>query len=237
MSAQAAPEGLSVMAAVLTTHQFAQGDGGCSCEGMFYDTRRTPAQIMHEHVLHVEMELLNARIGPVAEARAQALEEAAAGLHGWYDERMSEVHAPDVVLTDHEQGREVGITEGILAAALKIKADDSDAAAPGPESRARARVERRRRRRESRPTPATSEDEPSTYPPDPHWGTDERGRFHYVDYDGESLVIWRDKDGAFWVDKKGEGPVFVRDQDLPVIAERFAADPGATEDNEQEVRA
>jgi hypothetical protein len=80
MSAQTAPggpESLSVMAAVLTAHQYRQGDHGCSCKEIFYDTRRTPSQIMHEHVLHVEMELLNAGVGLVAEAKAEAYEDAA----------------------------------------------------------------------------------------------------------------------------------------------------------------
>jgi len=57
------------------------------------------------------------------------------------------------------------------------------------------------------------------YPADPHWGRNDRGRFRYVDYDGESLHIWRDKDGELWIDKRGEGPVYIRKQDIPVILE------------------
>jgi hypothetical protein len=217
---------MSGIAEVLAAHLYRPGDHGCSCEAMWYDTRRTDEQIMEEHVLHVEMELLEAGFGSVAETGASARKEAVAGLRGWYEERMNEEHAPDVVLTAYEQGREVGITEGILAAALKVNADDPATAGVGPDaaSRCQAREERSRMsRRQARPTPTTGQDEAPTYPPDPYWGTDDRGRFRYVDYDGESLVIWHDKDGELWVDKHGEGPVFVRVQDLPVITEAFAA--------------
>jgi len=64
-------------------------------------------------------------------ARSRAALEAAlphlradsvAALRSWYEERMNEEHATDVVLTEYELGREVGITEGILAAALKVAA-------------------------------------------------------------------------------------------------------------------
>ena len=57
----------------------------------------------------------------------------------------------------------------------------------------------------------------ATWPPDPEWDTDGRGRFRYTDYDGESLHVWRDKDGELWIDKRGEGPVYVRAQDIPLI--------------------
>lgn len=77
---------------------------------------------------------------------------------------------------------------------------------------------RRPRRRTKEPTYIAPEDQP-TYPPEPFWSTDDRGRFRYVDYDGESLVVWRNKDGALWIDKRGEGPVFIRDEDVAVIVE------------------
>ena len=57
------------------------------------------------------------------------------------------------------------------------------------------------------------------YPPDPHWGRDKRGKFRYMDYDGESLLIYRNPDGDLWVDKHGEGPVFIRQQDIPLIVD------------------
>ncbi|MBT2587907.1 hypothetical protein [Arthrobacter sp. ISL-95] len=50
------------------------------------------------------------------------LAAAASTLRGWYEERMDAEHATDVVLSDYEAGREVGATEGILAAALKLEA-------------------------------------------------------------------------------------------------------------------
>lgn len=77
----------------------------------------------------------------------------------------------------------------------------------------------RTRRRTGTPTYVAPEDMP-TYPPDPFWVTDERGRFHYKDYDGESLVVWRDPLGDdIWIDKRGEGPVFIRKEDVAVIIE------------------
>lgn len=45
---------------------------------------------------------------------------ASADLRGWYKERMDEEPNKDVTLTDYEVGREVGITEGILASSLRI---------------------------------------------------------------------------------------------------------------------
>lgn len=55
------------------------------------------------------------------------------------------------------------------------------------------------------------------YPPDPIWGIERNGQFRYMDYDGESLRIWRNASGDLWVDKRGEGPVYVRNEDIPII--------------------
>ena len=60
-------------------------------------------------------------------------------------------------------------------------------------------------------------DNDQQYPPDPHWGRDNRGQFRYMDYDGESLRIYRNPEGDLWIDKHGEGPVFIRQQDIPLI--------------------
>lgn len=80
---------------------------------------------------------------------------------------------------------------------------------------------RKSRRRGERPvrTPMPEGWVAPTWPPDPEWATDERGRFWYQDYDGESLHVWRDKDGELWIDKKGEGPAYVRSQDATLIAD------------------
>jgi len=56
-------------------------------------------------------------------AAPHLMARAAADLRGWYQERMDEVPAEDVTLTEYEEGREVGVTEGILAASLKIGAE------------------------------------------------------------------------------------------------------------------
>lgn len=61
---------------------------------------------------------------------------------------------------------------------------------------------------------------------EPHWGYDPRGRFHYTDYDGESLVVRRNPDGSVWVDKRGEGPVYITKEHVALIA---AAMEGKTE--------
>lgn len=57
---------------------------------------------------------------------------------------------------------------------------------------------------------------------EPHYGTDRRGRFRYTDYDGEELVIWGDEDGDVWVDKRGEGPVFIRKEHIALIADALS---------------
>lgn len=53
--------------------------------------------------------------------------------------------------------------------------------------------------------------------PDPHWGHDRHGRFQYVDYDEERLIVYPAQGGGVWMDKRGEGPVFVRQEDVAVI--------------------
>ena len=62
--------------------------------------------------------------------------------------------------------------------------------------------------------------EPQSYPPDPVWGR-ERGRFYYTDYDGESLTIRHVRSGNVWIDKLGEGPVYLRKEDIPLIMAVF----------------
>lgn len=52
----------------------------------------------------------------------QTIKGVASGLRGWYEERVNADRDCEVVLTEYETGREVGITEGILAAALKAEA-------------------------------------------------------------------------------------------------------------------
>lgn len=85
------------------------------------------------------------------------------------------------------------------------------------------RREARRRGRElNRGLPSLVDQSPP-YPPDPCWGTDDRGRFRYVDYDGESLHIRYEEDGDIWVDKMGEGPVYIRAVDIPVVIEALRA--------------
>lgn len=73
-----------------------------------------------------------------------------------------------------------------------------------------AKMARFRKSREAIPS------EPDSYPPDPYWGKDGRGRFIYTDYDGEQLTL-RFEEGDLWADKLGEGPVYIRKQDIPVI--------------------
>lgn len=63
--------------------------------------------------------------------------------------------------------------------------------------------------------------EPESYPPDPVWGEDGPHRFHYTDYDGESLTLKYAHDGDIWADKLGEGPVYIRKEDIPVIVAAF----------------
>lgn len=58
---------------------------------------------------------------------------------------------------------------------------------------------------------------PESYPPDPVWGRDRHGRFSYTDYDGESLMLRFEENGDVWADKLGEGPVYIRSEDVPVI--------------------
>jgi len=50
----------------------------------------------------------------------QALGSAASTLSAWFEERMNEERAQDVILSDYECGHEDGITTGIKAAALKL---------------------------------------------------------------------------------------------------------------------
>lgn len=77
-----------------------------------------------------------------------------------------------------------------------------------------------RRRRSERPAPHNiPEQEQPVWPPDPSWGIDPRGRFHYEDYDGEALVVWKAGDsGDLWMDKSGEGPVLVKAEHIDIIA-------------------
>lgn len=63
--------------------------------------------------------------------------------------------------------------------------------------------------------------DPESYPPDPVWGEDGPYRFQYTDYDGESLVLKYAHDGDIWADKLGEGPVYIRREDIPVIVAAF----------------
>lgn len=60
-------------------------------------------------------------------------------------------------------------------------------------------------------------DQEATYPPEPHWTTTPKGRFIYTDYDGESLHIRFEPNGDLWVDKKGEGAVYIRKEDVALI--------------------
>jgi hypothetical protein len=55
------------------------------------------------------------------------------------------------------------------------------------------------------------------YPPDPHWGKDRRGWWRYTDYDGESVTLRRTAEGDLQLDKHGEGFVFIRQEDIPLI--------------------
>jgi hypothetical protein len=56
-----------------------------------------------------------------------------------------------------------------------------------------------------------------SWPAEPHWGKDARGRFRYTDYDGEQLFIWGEGDGELWIDKRGEGPVYIRPEHAEII--------------------
>jgi hypothetical protein len=56
------------------------------------------------------------------------------------------------------------------------------------------------------------------YPPDPQWGFDQRGYWwRYMDYDGESLEVRVNDDNTVWVDKHGEGAVFIKAEHVPLI--------------------
>lgn len=48
---------------VILDHRLVYEDGSCTCEEMFYDTRLSRPQIIHEHALHLEMELMNEGYG------------------------------------------------------------------------------------------------------------------------------------------------------------------------------
>jgi len=222
LAVKGVPGDLEGATAILAGHQFNAEDGSCSCKRMFYDTRRAPNLVLVEHFLHVEVELHIAGYGDMAAAADKARKDAAETLRSWYEDRMDDDPDESVDVPDYDKGQHVGVTEGILAAALSVHPDGgrprSDEARA--EARATLRTERRRRRakRAAEPVP----DGPaSTWPPDPDWGTDRHGRFRYTDYDGESLIIWQDPDGGRWVDKRGEGPVFIREQDSPIITEQL----------------
>jgi hypothetical protein len=90
---------MSATVAVLEVHQYKADDRGCSCENNWYDTRQTPEQDLHEHAIHVEKELLDAGIGEIAEARAQALDDVATAIDGeaddsFYATRRKELSGP-----------------------------------------------------------------------------------------------------------------------------------------------
>lgn len=225
MTAQASPgvpEELAGAVAVLAAHQFNAEDGSCSCDEMFYDTRRPADLVLVEHFLHVGMELHLAGVGDMAAAADKARKDAAEGLRTWYEDRMDEEPSPGVEVPEYESGREIGTTEGILAAALSVHPDGGRVRTAEARAEARATIRaERRRRRAARPAQAATDAPADTYPPDPHWGTDPRGKFRYTDYDGEALIIWPDSESGFWVDKQGEGPVYVREQDSPVITEQL----------------
>lgn len=56
------------------------------------------------------------------------------------------------------------------------------------------------------------------YPADPWYGVNPRGAWEYDDYDGESLHVWSAGEGGdIWIDKKGQGPVLVRAEDVQII--------------------
>lgn len=46
---------------------------------------------------------------------------------------------------------------------------------------------------------------------------DSKGRFVYEDYDGEEVLIGRTRNGDVWMDKRGEGPVFIDKRDIHLI--------------------
>lgn len=89
--------------------------------------------------------------------------------------------------------------------------------------RAAQRRQNRRLGRVRQPATIIPQEDAPPYPPDPYWGTDERGRFRYVDYDGESLQVRYEDDGDLWIDKHGEGPVYIRREDIPVIVAALTA--------------
>lgn len=216
------PEELAGAVAVLAAHQFDAEDGSCSCNEMFYDTRRPADLVLVEHFLHVGMELHLAGVGDMAAAADKARKDAAEGLRSWYEERIDKDFSLAVEVPEYDAGREVGVTEGILAAALSVHADGGRPRSDEARAEARATIRaERRRRRKANAAQATQGAPEVTYPPDPQWGTDPRGKFRYTDYDGEALLIWRDAEDGFWVDKQGEGPVYVREQDSPIITEQL----------------
>jgi len=217
-----APGDLEGATAILAGHQFNAKDGSCSCKRMFYDTRRAPNLVLVEHFLHVEVELHIAGYGDMAAAADKARKDAAETLRSWYEDRMDDDPDESVDVPDYDKGQHVGVTEGILAAALSVHPEGGSPRSDEARAEARAtlRADRRRRRAERAAEPVPDGPAP-TWPPDPDWGTDRHGRFRYTDYDGESLIIWQDPDGGRWVDKRGEGPVFIREQDSPIITEQL----------------
>lgn len=64
-----------------------------------------------------------------------------------------------------------------------------------------------------------------SYPPEPHWATTPTGRFVYTDYDGESLHVWGRTKQGLWVDKRGEGPVYLRREDVALIVAEMQKGP------------
>lgn len=73
---------MSTITDVLAAHRYRPEDRSCSCDENWYDSRFDRSGDLEEHFLHVEKELIDAGIGSVAEAKSQALEEAANALDG-----------------------------------------------------------------------------------------------------------------------------------------------------------
>ena len=61
--------------------------------------------------------------------------------------------------------------------------------------------------------------------PEPQVNRDSKGRLVYTDYDGEQLIVRRNADGGLWIDKRGEGPVYVRAADVEMIVAAMTGPP------------
>lgn len=107
---------MSALTDVLAKHQYRASDRSCTCEENWYDLRPSSDRDLIEHALHVERELAVAGYGSIAEAKTQALRDAAEALAGenagsLYATRNRELAYPYSKPMDPADGRELDAIE------------------------------------------------------------------------------------------------------------------------------